>query len=1037
MKNIIHTLISNRKASLLSLSLIFILGIALLLRIPVNFYPKTSKPSFRIDVRGTGMAAEDMYNDYNTKIQSAISDVAQLESSTVTFGPSFIRVVLEFPWRASVKETKIQAQNFANDLKTILPSNLDEPTVSYDDDGSSGFLATSFYSATLSSQELYDQALSLYEDEFSSLKGVDYMYITPVRELTAEVIFDPDALLNFGLTVDNIISRVNAEYQTISLGAFRDGNQRFTVRSVSPIDNIFKLKEIPVATIGDQTILLDNVAEVTVFYDLPSSISRVNGEAAVLLAVFPTQDANVKAIAEQSLEIIKRKLPLFSKTVEADVLVNPAEFIDNAISNVLNSALVGAFLAMIVTLAFLGIFRNTVVVILAIPISVIYAFILLHNFDVSINLISLSGLAIAVGMSLDAAIVVMENIHRHRMENLEKNTNLSLKAIIINATSEVAQPVFMSALTTIAVFLPLKYTSPLASAILGDLALAIVFTLASSILVSFTIIPLMAYYFFKKEYSLYNNQTVSIKTQTTLILRISQSIMNFLLYHYKKGLIFFLKNKKRGLLLILVSSILFVLSLFLIFTLPFTIIEDPLSSSLTIYASNSEIDDVNDFILEFEPIEKQILTLLGDSIKTRFFSTSGNSAGQLFLNMNSTAEATRAISLLNQELISDNIWSFNIDAYNPASMPIPETLALQISVSGSNRQTVYNYLDRIADLAMELKNTDDTRAYSRVRTVPNTNPTNEILLKAKEEAFISIPEYSRRSLASLAYTYINGSKPLTFKLDNGQEMRPLFSFPAITNKESLYNILIPYDGSAIPLSYFFDIVDSQGISSLLIKDRNITTEVRASAPPSTSFKNLVKYEKELDTIIKENITFDSGYSYKFLDARAVINDSLRSLTYAFITSILLVFLILTIQFNSFKLSVIILLAIPLGVIGAVLSLKFSGLSMSINSMLGMILLGGIAVNNSLLIVDFYINNKNTLQPIDAIMQACVLRFPAILSTTVTTLLGMIPLALAIGDGANVIQSLGVAVSGGLALSTFFTLFLIPVVLSIFTVQQTN
>ncbi|NIZ46460.1 efflux RND transporter permease subunit [Entomospira nematocerorum] len=1040
MKKFILLLLDKRRAVTLLLTMLLLLGVILIKKIPVSFFPKTSKPTYYINISGTGMTAEDMHEDFNSKIQGALTSVPFLESHEVRYYSSgFIQIILNFPWRMDLDKAESESENFKTSIKSIFPSSFNDPALYYSDDGSSGYLAVALYSPKLSNAEIYDQAVAILKDDINSVPGIDFLDISPIRQLKAEIIIDPNALLSYALNIDTVISRISSEYKTSSLGSFRDGRRRFSLRTVGSIDSIFELKNLPIATISNRTLFLHDIAEVNVFYDLPNNVYRVNGDPAIMIVAQPKQGANIKNMAEDVLERIHNKLPAFSDTVEADVLVNPAAFIDIAIENVLHSAITGAVLAMIVTLAFLGIFRNTFIVISAIPISIIYAFIFLYNLDVSINLISLSGLAISVGLSLDAAIVIMENIHRHRLMDMQQPLPITLEETIANATAEVAQPVFMSALTSIAVFLPLRFTSPLASAILGDLALTIILTLAASVFVSFTAIPILSYYLFRSRSSLRKQKDNSIAPTTeppeTIIMRLSGTLMGFLSGGYRRILEFFLQSKIMSGALLIITALLFILSLFLVRKIPFSIIEEPASASLIIDIRHSDMDNINDFILAVEPIEQQIVDLLGEeNIDARFFSTRNNSQGQIFLNMINPRIASNSIAQLEEALISDTTWTFSVEPYNPAKMQIPRTYALRIAVSGAKKQEIFNYMDRIADQAQQIRRHNDHRAYTWVGTAPMTAPTNELRFRLRDEVSIEIPEYSKNRLNILINNYINGFKPITFVLENGQEIRPIFRFPEITSAEDIGNILVPYQDKALPISHFFDISEHGGISNIIVVDQIEITEVRAMAQQNIPLTELAQFEKTLQERITENIAFNPGYSYTFLDATALIKETIISLRSALIISVLLVFMILTVQFNSFLLSLIILIAIPSGIMGSILSLYIAKSTLSINSMLGMILLGGISINNSLLIVDFFINDVTSSSKKEAIIRASLLRFSPILSTTVTTLLGMLPIALALGDGSNVIQPLGIAVTGGLALSTCFTLLTIPVILSFVSIK---
>ncbi len=1027
--NIASFIIGKRRASILILVLLFFLGFTLLQNIPITFYPQTSKASFVVYVPAAGYAAEDLYDDFSTDIQGLVSQIKELESNRVFYSSGNIYVFLEFNWDTENTAAESIANTLATKIQDILPSTFDEVQAFANTDGSAGYLAIALYSPTMTNAEIYNEAKALLEVPISKVSDLDSFYISPVRTLRADVTLSERALMNHGLTASEVASAVKASYNSASMGTFRDRNTPFTMRSRSPINTIFEIGQLGVHQVGVQTILLQDVAEVNVRYAMPSSVYQANGEPAIFISATPTQGGDTKLMADTVRTIVMNSLPSFSGEVYAEVFVDPAAFIDTAINNVLNSALIGAMLAILVTLAFLGVPQNTIIVVMAIPLSVIYAFIFLYVFNVSINLISLSGLALSVGMSLDGAIVVMENIHRHRLDNLRLGTGKSLKLIISEATSEVQSAVIMSAITSISVFLPLNFTAPLASAVLGDLALAIVFTLVCSIVVSFTVIPLLAFYLFRKGH---NNPDIKPNKISTRLIAGSGWLMAQLSGGYQRALLFLLHRTW-----LMVSFMAFSLGLLVIAVvvmlprIPSEIIADPASAIINLDITNNDLTDIDDFFEAFEPIEQEIIDLLGSNLKSRFLNAQvsrSTTRGSLLLTLTQAKKATEMLALLQSELVSDATWTYSVSAYNPAKMPIPWAWGMTARVSGPNRREVLRYMERITELAQQVLDKNGDRAYGWINNTPTTRLNSELTFLERREVFAELSPLTKSTVINHVRLFLNGSTPLKIRTEEGEWVDVRFSFPAVTTREVALNILLPYKNNALPLSHFFEVSVAEGLNRIVVEDGVEVFDVNGGLKAGTSAREIVTFQKDLEASVKEKITFAPGYGVTFMDAQKIITEAIDSLKLALIISVLLVFVVLTIQFNSLRLASIILVAIPLGAIGAIFSLFFAGSTLSINSMLGIILLGGIAINNSILIVDFYVKDTHSSSKQAAIMRACLLRFPPILSSTVTTLLGMLPIALAIGDGANVIQPLGIAVTGGLAISTFFTLFMIPSIL---------
>ena len=675
----------------------------------------------------------------------------------------------------------------------------------------------------------------------------------------------------------------------------------------------------------------------------------------------------------------------------------------------------------LVIMFFMGEIKNSILIFISIPTSVIFSFILMKIFNVTINLISLGGMTLAVGMIVDASIVVMENIHRHKFEVLQENRGGNFVEIIIRAIKEIQIPVISSTLTSVCVFLPLSFTSPLTNGILGDLARTVVFTLMCSMFIALSLVPVIALYLFRKK----NNEIVLEKE--TLFHKFSDFVVNSMSKGYLSLLAKLLKSRVKSIGFILFSAgLLLILIIFVFPKITREILATPKGDAINLRFYHYIERDQEKLSELIAPIEKDILTSYKDKIKNLFVRINRNGRGGMIISLKSSKYLDEILESLKQKYQTNNDMEFDVSSWDPSSLPLPRTYSLHIRVSGKEREKILAIMERISDL---IKKED---IYRNVFTSPITRLSNEILLVPRYEILDYFTEFGLSRISNTIRLFLNGGSAVSMSVD-GQELTVYMKYPddRVRSVSDIENYLLPYNNKTIPIKHFFDIKKSKGISQIRLDDGEETFNIFAFMKREDPAYKRDIFENQIKKLISENIKLEDGYSINFIDTQKVINSSVNTLFFAVIFSVILIYIILGYQFNSLTTPLIILVTIPLGFIGVIASLFIFKSTLSLNSMLGTILLGGIVVNNAIIIIDFYKNErKNFADRIDAILYVAKLRFRPILITTLTTILGMLPIALALGDGSNVLQPLGISVSFGLMVSTLFTLFMIPNILNL-------
>ncbi len=1015
----ISFLLSKRRVILFIIIPLIIFGIYSLLDMQVKLYPNTRKPVIMVDIVHPSFTSEDFYDNYGELIEQKLNSISDVDTISSLYSSGKSEFDIEFDWEIDIEAAYIRVNQILDSIKGQLPEESEDYRVFYSRFFSS-YLSIAITSTETDYKELYSIVYPVLSRALTGIEDADSVEIIDIEELKAEVILDETAVLTYGLNTDEIIQAIRSGYRNQSLGSFSQNNNSFSLRIDKGVDSIFEIGNILIQIKGNKKIFLKDIAEINVNYDLPRNLYRTNGKNSVQILAIPKPDGNLKNLSRDinnAINSVRGQLPA---DLEFVTLLDPAEFVDKSIQNVIISALIGGILAVLIIFLILGEFKNTIIIAFSIPITIILSFILMKLFNLTINLISLSGITLAVGMIVDASVVIMENIHRHKLEN----PGGDLKKIIVISVNEVTGAVFASTITSICVFLPLSFTSPLANAIMGELAKTIIFTLIVSMIVSITVIPVVFYYLYRGE--------KNSDTKKNRLTKLSTSLFQRLINLYSTVLRWILYRKKISLIMIVGSFI--VLTALIIFVLPLIrkeIVADPRSDRVAFRFKNFNCTDKTELIRIMEPIEKAILEAFqGDivSSNTNYFS---ENSGRILFKLKSSRLLDSTIERLNDMYPTNTEWRFDIMPWDPSKLPLPRTYDLTITVHGPERNQKIILMEKIIDLI------EKEEIYRNVYSVPNTAKSNEIMLIPRYEVQKEFPAYNLTKLGSLIRFILNGSTVLKFNVGNDKiPVNLRYRENMINSIDDINNYNIFYDDKGIPLRHFFDFSERVSLSEMSLSDGNETFSVYANMKRDDPKYLRSGYEQRVQGIINANLQVPDGYSIVFEDTQKIINDSISSLLMALAVSILLIYVVLGIQFNSTRIPLIIIISIPLGLIGVLLSLFIFNSTISLNSLLGMILLAGIVVNNSIIIIDFYIAYKKRISDsIDLLVRVCELRFTPIIMTSTTTILGMLPLALALGDGTNIIQPLGIAVCGGLFLSTFLTLFIIPAILNLINIGK--
>lgn len=491
-------LLLKKRIGIIALTLALVgAGLYLFTQMSVQMYPQTRRPTLFVRFNHSGYSAVDFSDNYGEEIETMLQGVNGISLLSAEYGRDSSRITAEFDWDTNADDAEADVNNVLTSADSILPDTVTK-RVYFSSGESSDFFVAILSSPTHSPEELYLIADSALSGEFASVDEADEITIDNVDETVVEVTLNPMKLLAQGIEITDVEAAFRKGYKPTPLGAFTEGSETYSLRLKGDVGDLYDLPDLVITQRGDALVTLRNVAEITIEKSIPDRFFMTEGGRGLQITAVPKEGGNVKKMVDDVKAIMataqeEGRLPADTTMTP---LFDPAEYIDQAIRNVVQAGIIGASLAILIVLLILGEFRNTLIVGLSLPISLIISFVPLYLAGITLNLISLGGMALAVGMVVDAAIVVMENIHRMRQEHEGGWTRRELREVIIAAMKQVALPVIVSTLTSVLVFLPISMTSPLTNAILGEQSRTVVFALLSSLFVSLVIIPVLAYYLY-------------------------------------------------------------------------------------------------------------------------------------------------------------------------------------------------------------------------------------------------------------------------------------------------------------------------------------------------------------------------------------------------------------------------------------------------------------------------------------------------------------------------------------------------------------
>ncbi len=983
--------------------LVLVLGAVSIGRLNMDLLPKMSFPVAAIITSYQGAGPQEVENLVTRPIEEVIGTVANVKGITSQTSAGQSIVVAEFDWGTNMDFTLLNVREKIDLIKGYLPDGVDQPMVVKFDPALMPVmnLAVSGIDDLVELKKVADDEI---KPRLERIEGVASVGVTGGLVRTIKVSVDQEKLHSYGLSLQSIIQTLQAENLNLPGGSIRSGDLEFLVRTTGEFDSVQQIADLNIFSPTGVMIKLKEIATVSDTFADQSNFVLLNGKTSVGIAISKETDANtvnVSRAVKKEMAKIKEDLPA---DIHFDVIMDQADFIQFSIDSLKSNAYVGGLLALAILLLFLKNITSTLVVGIAIPISVITTFILVYFAGLDLNMMTLGGLALGVGMLVDNSIVVLENIYRYR-----QNGYSAIDAAT-QGSSEVGMAIVASTLTTIIVFLPVVFTSGLSAQLFKELALTITFSLLASLFVALTLVPMLS-----SKMLLVNNK----EKKTLLLEKISD--------WYSRVLAWCLGHRKATML---ITTAAFVLSLTFIPKIGAEFLPNMDGGEFSINVNLAR----GTVLEETTKIVEQVDTILAEVPEIDSIFTNVGVSGSMDMSALSGGSADRASYIV--RLVGKNQRKRSVDQVvewlRPQMAAIPgadisvEPLTfismggsakpISIKIKGYDLETLRQISD---DLIQVVKGVEGTREVES--SIANGRPELQVNINRDRASSLGLNAYT---VASYIRTAVEGTTATKYKVD-GEELNVIVQLRKddIKDEVAFRQLMVPTPtGVRVPLSEVAEISVIEGPNTIIRENQERTIYVSAAIVG----RDLRSVSQEIQERVNQ-YPLPPRYSVSMGGESEEMFEAFKDLFLALLLAIVFVYMILAAQFESLIHPFTIMMALPLALIGVVLGLLFGGQNLSVPAIIGLIMLAGIVVNNSIVLVDYTnILRRKGLSTNEALMQAGPVRLRPILMTALTTILALVPLAFSKGDGAELSTPMAVVVIGGLTVSTILTLVVIPV-----------
>jgi hydrophobic/amphiphilic exporter-1 (mainly G- bacteria), HAE1 family len=1005
---------------------IMLIGAVSLARLPVDLMPDVSYPSLTVRVQYSGVGPLEMEELVTRPIEQAMAAVAGLERLESTSSEGSSRVTLNLAWGTDLNEAADDVRSRLDRVRGRLPEEADAPTVFK-------FDANSFPIMSVGLEGDYDRVKlrEIAEHDLSQrlerVPGVAAVTVQGGLRRQIHVELSKEKIRALDLPVDRVVNLLRTENQNIPLGEINEGDRTYLVRSQGQFESINEIRDMVVMTRAGVPVYMKDIADVTDATEDFRSFTRINGRPGVRLSITKQSGTNTVQIADGVRAEIER-INQGSTGIKLSVLNDSSIFIKRAITSVQEHALVGGALVMLIIFLFLRDLRATFIVFTSIPISVIGTFALLYFNGYTLNTMTFGGLALGIGMIVDASIVVLENTFRH-MEHGKDRMQAS-----IEGSEEVWSAILASTLTHIAVFVPLLFLTGVSSILFKQLAVVVMFSLTMSLFVAVTVVPVMCSRLLKLPPPVDARKGISGRLYT-----VSENFLNGMDHSYGRLIHRALHHRPT---IIALGTALTVAAVLILPTIGFELMPQADEGEVQVTAElpvGSRIERQEDVALRLEGLGKEYVPEAIDISTNGGGGGFGGGGGGGGGGGSRTQMTIRLVPKDERRRSSEQIAR---DLNRQLASVIPGVI-ITTRASGGNQQAnrlmgsgdsrialeiLGDNLQQAQRVAQDAKSVMDRVAEVRNARVGRDEgrPELAVLVDRPKAALFGL---SVTGVANSIRTSVGGTQAAFFR-EAGNEYPIVVRLREADRErvEDLNDVLINTpSGQVLQAKNLMALRNQAGPTE--IQRKNQERVIRVTAEPEGALSEGIEAVKARLGEIRVPPDFQVGFGAEAEEqARAF-----SQLQMMLVLAIVLVYAVMASQYESLRDPFIIMFSVPLAAIGVVLALKLTGTTFSLQAYIGVIMLAGIVVSNAILLVDYtnVLRRRDKMPLRTAVETAGRVRLRPILMTSIATVLGLVPMSLGIGEGAELQAPLARVVIGGLIASTMITLVFVPTVYTLF------
>jgi len=998
-------------------------GIVSGLNLSISLFPMSNQPKVAVQISYGSYSSQQFFDsvgrDLEPLLRGSKADGVPVDKITAEYGEKKVEYAVTFDWGANPDEALKVIQNIAIAKLSRFESGIRDSLEVYSWNSGGGAFFVSFYSPLRSLDEVYQILEPLISPLSSKIPDAGSFGLWNPNQKELTIRLSPEKLAQNRLNTRQVESAITDSIFAFSGGTLQLGEKQYQISLPKKANGVEQLQMIRVSPVGQEPVLLKDVAQLEVAVTQESAQRfRTSGVESLILFSRPKEGGNVKRMADNIMEQLTATASQWPSDIQFNVLVNPSDTINRSINGVLKEVGIAAFLAVLVLFFFIGSFRNVITAAIEIPLSLLMAFILMKLAGMNLNLISLGGLALSAGMNVDASVVVLENIFRH-FDGKPKGLTFEEKSkIVVAAVREVQLPIIASTLASLVVFLPLVFTRGLTNSLLGDLAKAVLFSHGLSAIVALVLVPTIRLHLLK------NGELSHGESRFEPALRWIDETYGRLLRGFLKSF------TAQATVLGAVAAALPLLILFVVPGLKKEVIGKPESDWLIVGVSSPTFTTNKQMDAEVEQLEADVAKTFGDEILYTFSQIEGTSSGNVMIRLKDRSKVEALIAKGEEVYKNTPTKFYYVISWSPSELRIPEAVDYRLEVTGGTAQRRQQVAHDVSEIL------SDPEMYDNLNVSPSTSVQKGLLVLPLLNLTSQPEVLSRYDLSHFLRVATDGV--YVDKIYDRNSQLPIYlRMPKdrATSVEGVSSLPIGFDGRLVPVGALARVsiqekeppIYRENLQAMNLLEGKLKKKNSRLAPEKLKKARaaIQMYREKLAAGTDPAKRADNPLLVEGLGDK-VLQDALVQLKWAVLISIALIFLTMVLQLGDIVHSLLVLVAIPLGIIGVIVSLFVFGSTLSLNSGLGTILLNGIAVANSIILVDFIRKQSELgLSALDAVVTASQARLRPILMTSLCTVLGMFPIALGHGEGGKTLQPLGIAVCGGLWLSMSLTIFLVP------------